>query len=191
MREIDIQTELEAEDEPRCGFWSEASGAVAIMAIFLVVGLAGASIRAGAYPAPSMKGEVPDTPRVWLVDGFNLLHAAVLTGRDRAEWWRLPARTRVLELVDGLPGDEAEIWVVFDGTEPEGEAELPPRVRQVFAPSADDWLVRRVKEMPRGEAVAVVTADRQLADRARHHGAEVISPRDFANRCRQGEPAAG
>jgi len=33
--------------------------------------------------------------------------------------------------------------------------------------------------------VAVVTADRQLAARARHHGAEIVSPRAFAARCRE------
>jgi rRNA-processing protein FCF1 len=31
--------------------------------------------------------------------------------------------------------------------------------------------------------IAVVTADKQLADRARHRGARVYSPRAFLDRC--------
>jgi predicted RNA-binding protein with PIN domain len=130
--------------------------------------------------------EAPQTPRLWLVDGFNLLHVAVLSGRERSDWWRRPAREQVLALARALPEQDAEIWVVFDGDDP-GDAEPgdPQRVRQVFAPSADDWLVRRVKDTPRGQPVAVVTADRQLANRARQHGAEVVSPREFAERCQR------
>jgi len=175
------------------GFWSESAGAVAIVALFVGVGLGGARLASGAYPGGAMSEPHGETPlvheaapitRLWLVDGFNVLHAAVLKGRDRKGWWRGPARARVLDLAGGLPDPGVEILVVFDGDDPDDEPDLPPRVRQIFAPSADDWLVRRVKTAAPGVPVIVVTADRALAARARHHGAEIVSPREFAARCR-------
>jgi hypothetical protein len=54
----------------------------------------------------------------------------------------------------------------------------------VFAPSADDWLVDRVRRDAAPERLVVVTADRSLAGRVRHHGARVMSPGEFLGRCR-------
>ena len=185
-------------ERDEAGFWSESGGALVIVALFVAGGLGAAALfeeppsRFGAGGASPYSltmadphAEESESSRVWLVDGFNLLHAAVLTGRERSEWWRRPARERVLELAAGLPEADAEIVVVFDGDDPGEPQPEASRVRQVFAPSADEWLVREVKSTPRGRAVAVVTADRKLADRARHHGAEIVSPRSFAERCRQ------
>jgi uncharacterized protein YaiI (UPF0178 family) len=53
----------------------------------------------------------------------------------------------------------------------------------VFAPSADDWILRELREASDPTAIVVVTADRQVADRARHRGARVVSPRAFLERC--------
>jgi len=53
-------------------------------------------------------------------------------------------------------------------------------------PSADEWLVARVKqvdESAEARAVAVVTGDRKVADRARHRGAEIVGPRALLERC--------
>jgi len=176
---------MERDELAWCAFGREVAEALAVLALFVGLGLGGAWLGAAAYPRPAMAEQAPEAPRIWLVDGFNVLHAAVLQGRDRREWWRGPARSRVLALAAELPDPDAEIWVVFDGTDPDDlEDGAPPRVRQVFAPSADDWMVRRVKATPRGAPITVVTADRQLADRARHHGAEIVSPRAFAERCK-------
>jgi predicted RNA-binding protein with PIN domain len=119
----------------------------------------------------------------WLVDGFNVLHAGVLRGRDRADWWQEPARARLLDRVAGFAEGGAEVCVVFDGARPSpAEAERRhPRV--VFAPSADDWILRELREAADPTAIVVVTADRQVADRARHRGARVVSPRAFLERC--------
>jgi predicted RNA-binding protein with PIN domain len=137
-----------------------------------------------ADPAPPA-----DEPRIWLVDGFNLMHAAVLRGRDRREWWRAEARERVLALVRRLDAaPDAEVVVVFDGQRPADEPEQPDaRPQVVFAASADEWLIRAVRGAPDPGRIAVVTADRQLADRARHRGARVVGPRAFRERC--GGPA--
>jgi rRNA-processing protein FCF1 len=53
----------------------------------------------------------------------------------------------------------------------------------VFAPSADDWLLQAVRDAEEPSALVVVTADRQLADRIRHRGARIVSPRTFLARC--------
>ena len=129
-------------------------------------------------------------PRVWLVDGYNVLHAGLL-GRDRTEWWTAARRNQLLELAADLDAGEAEIWLVFDGPRPESEvpgidATPPPRVHRVFATSADDWLVARVKAAEDPSLIAVVTADRKVADRARHRGAAIVHPRAFLEQCRSG-----
>ena len=122
----------------------------------------------------------------WLVDGFNVLHAGVLRGPDRQGWWREEMRARLLARVAAFDDDAAELWVVFDGSGPPGEGELrSERPRVVFAPSADEWLLTQVREAADPAALVVVTADRQLADRARHRGARIVSPRAFLSRCRE------
>jgi predicted RNA-binding protein with PIN domain len=144
------------------------------------LGWAGAGSWAGAgpYTRALMPGER------WLVDGFNVLHAGVLRGNDRRGWWREEARARLLARVAAFEDAAAELWVVFDGPGPGAEAErASERPRVVFAPSADEWLLGAVRETDEPASVVVVTADRQLADRARHRGARVVSPRTFLARC--------
>jgi len=123
-------------------------------------------------------------PSLWLVDGFNLLHAAVLrSGDSRKEWWKSANRERVLDLARAFDDRDAELVVVFDGNEEPTEAsDAGPRV--VFAAPADDWLLATVKAAANPQRVAVVTADRRLADRLRDRGAQVVSPSAFAARCR-------
>ena len=167
---------------------------------FLAAGLGAASLAApGAWGPPGAEEALPYTleamseaelrgPRVWLVDGFNALHVAVLRGRERSAWWTREGREQVLSRVRGFDDPSAEIWVVFDGRHPASEAEegRGPGPRVAFAPSADEWLLRRVRESGT-EGVAVVTADRRLAARARARGATVVSPRDFLARCGAGD----
>ena len=116
----------------------------------------------------------------WLVDGFNLLHTVLLGGEERSRWWTASNRTRVLEAVAGATHERQHphVWVVFDGSRPAPQSE-PGRLHSVFAPSADDWLLRRVRHSTHPERIVVVTADRRLAARARHHGATVQTPGRF------------
>jgi hypothetical protein len=160
---------------------------LAVLAAFQVFGLAVAAwSRPPSYPAPPVSA-TDEEPRLWLVDGFNVLHAGVLSGRDRRDWWTRPRREALLGRIAGFDAPGAEIWVVFDGPRSEADADPgtpAPGVRPVFAPSADAWLLQRVREAAAGSlAVAVVTADRSLADRARHRGARIVSPRAFLARC--------
>jgi predicted RNA-binding protein with PIN domain len=169
-------------------FAREAGAALLWMATFVALGTGVRALSAGAepppYPAPPMTDAAdPAADHLWLVDGFNLMHAAVLRGKDRRDWWRAEARERVLEMVRRLDAPGAEVVVVFDGRRPPDEPERESGPQVVFAASADDWLVRAVREAPDPSRIVVVTADRQLADRARHRGARVVGPIAFRERC--------
>lgn len=153
--------------------------------------------KGGTGRDPTTRGD----PCVWLVDGYNVLHAGLL-GRDRSEWWTAARRNQLLDVAAGLDAGDAEVWLVFDGPHPERDphtgpaahtaqqrdsgidATPPPHVHRVFAPSADDWLFAYVKTAEDPSLVAVVTADRKVADRARHRGAVIVHPRAFLERCR-------
>lgn len=139
---------------------------------------------------PPTDAASPEPPRTWLVDGYNVLHAGVLRGRDRREWWSAAVQQRLVDVVETFDDAAAEIWVVFDDARPGRsercrEPEPPRRVRIAYAPSADDWLVKRVRSAKRPGELAVVTSDRQVQGRSRHRGAQVVSPLAFLARCRR------
>jgi len=129
-----------------------------------------------------------EQPAIWLVDGFNVLHAGVLEGRDRGDWWRAVSRARLLSLAGSFDDPEAELWIVFDGPREAPAALEAPRLRVIFAPSADEWLLSRLRSAPDPSRFGVVTGDRRLAIRSRRRGAQVIRPRDFLDRCRGAGP---
>jgi predicted RNA-binding protein with PIN domain len=169
-------------------FWRGILESLLVIAGFAGFGFAWAGFERrdaalSDYPHPPME-ETPPTPSLWLVDGFNVLHAGVLRGRDRAEWWTEPRREQLVALAERFDDAGAEIWIVFDGSGPEAPGEAPAgRVRRIFAPSADDWLLAKVRASQAPGCLAVVTADRAVAGRARHRGAQVVSPRAFLSRC--------
>jgi predicted RNA-binding protein with PIN domain len=180
------------------GFFRGVVETVAIVGGFVALGIAAGSLTGGPSGAPRGAGgdmpylgspmeSAPDAlpePRVWLVDGFNALHVALLAGRDRSRFWMRDARESLLARVRGFDDPSAEVWVVFDGPHPTPEpADAPPGgLRVAFARSADEWLLKRLRDAEPG-AVAVVTADRPLADKARARGARVVSPHAFLARC--------
>ena len=142
------------------------------------------STGSSPHPAPaSTDAEARPQVSEWLIDGFNLLHTTLLGGEERRRWWTASGRERVLEAVEEAThsGEHPHIWDVFDGSRPAPD-ESAGRLHAVFAPSADEWLVDRVRTAAEPGRVVVVTADRKLANRARHHGAVVLSPGDFLAR---------
>jgi predicted RNA-binding protein with PIN domain len=130
-------------------------------------------------PLPSSRA----APSIWLVDGFNVLHTGLLGGRDRSKWWTESKRQELLERVESFEDAAAELWIVFDGHRDAPDSHDGAGPRCLFAPSADTWLVDRVREADDPSQLVVVTADRQVAGRARSRGAQVVSPRDFLARC--------
>lgn len=168
-------------------FLGEAGSALAVMGGFVALSLGAAALEAARqpdYPRAAVANADPDeAPTTWLVDGFNLLHAAVLRGGPRNEWWRESNRALVVALARGFDDRRAEVVVVFDGEGSAAEADPAGGPRVVFAASADEWMLAALRAAADPSRVAVVTADRRLADRARHRGARVVRPTEFAARC--------
>ncbi|MBW2724990.1 MAG: NYN domain-containing protein, partial [Deltaproteobacteria bacterium] len=94
-------------------------------------------------------------------------------------------RERLVAFARRFPDPDAEIWLIFDGARPAENPERGerPKLRLQFAPSADDWIVARVREEPDPSRIAVVSGDRKLTGRTRHHGAAAVSPRLFLDHC--------
>jgi hypothetical protein len=132
---------------------------------------------------PARSEPRPRATSEWLIDGFNVLQVGLLGGRDRSDWWSAPRRSQLLSHVAAFEPGEATIWVVFDGARPRPESGREAGAQVVFAPSADDWLVARVRGAEDPSRLAVVTADRRLAARVRHLGARVAAPAEFLARC--------
>jgi hypothetical protein len=143
---------------------------------------------APAYPAPvmsptpSLEASATAPGRRWLIDGFNVLHVGVLHGRERGRWWEGEAREQLMARLAGFDDPGAQLQVVFDGPRP-AEAPEENRAQVVFAEDADAWLLREVGREDDPGQLIIVTADRSLADRARHRGAQVVSPKAFLARC--------
>ena len=116
-----------------------------------------------------------------IIDGFNVLHAVVLVGRDRARWWQPAAQRRLVERVEQLTLSYPSMWIVFDRRPSTNEAtedvtSTDSRIRIVYAPSADDWIVQEIGRLTPQHSVTVVTADRPLRERVRHVGGALLSP---------------
>lgn len=117
---------------------------------------------------------------LYLVDGFNLLHAVVLVGRERANWWGAAGQARVVELAEQF--DAGEVCVVFDDRG-KGRVSRTERVDVQFAPDADEYIVQHCASLRGSRSVVVVSADRALCDRSAHRGASRLSPWKFRERC--------
>lgn len=182
----------------------EAAASLGVIAAFVALALGSATalrwLEVEAPQDPYLAGAVSDPtppaetlPTLWLVDGFNVLHVVLLHGESRKAWWQSKGRERVVELVRAFDAADAEVVVVFDGSQPppDGDAANAAGPRVIFAAPADDWVLTAVRAAPDPARVAVVTADRRLAARARHRGARVVAPGVFAARCRsaQTDPA--
>jgi predicted RNA-binding protein with PIN domain len=102
----------------------------------------------------------------WLVDGNNVM------GSRPDGWWRdrRAAMQRVVNALDDRArhtGDEIE--VIFDGRDRDLQA---THVAVAFARHADDAIAERA-----APGVTVVTSDRELRERVRAKGAEVLGAR--------------
>jgi hypothetical protein len=151
--------------------------------------------------------------RLWLVDGYNTLNAGILRaelgansrrdgesagdpgaggnasadGQPRRQrgWWSREGRERLVALSRCFPDPDAEIWIVFDGPRPLDEPRHGerPDVYVQYAPSADEWIVRTVRDHQAPDRISVVSRDRQVCGRIRHRGSHVFSPTEFLALC--------
>jgi hypothetical protein len=112
----------------------------------------------------------------YLLDGDNVVgsaHGRRATADDRNALAR--------EVSDRLRRTKAKVVLFFDGAgTPVSLGNLS--VRFSGSMSADDAIVREVSRASRPGETAVVTADRELARRARDAGARTVSPEHFWER---------
>jgi uncharacterized protein YaiI (UPF0178 family) len=102
-------------------------------------------------------------------------------------WWRdrRAAMTRLASLLDRLADETGEpLTVVFDGRPFDLSA---PSVEVAFASArgpnaADHDIAARVEADPDPGSITVVTSDRELAQRVRAAGAQVLGSRPFRER---------
>ena len=136
-----------------------------------------------------------------MVDGYNVLRVSLSSRdpdgpRDPGRWWNDERRAVLTTIASRLPYPNDEVILVFDARHlSEAQAEpvirtpanpAGPVVRHVYAPSADEWIVAAAKERSgSSQRTVVVTADRPLANRARHRGAEVMATDEFVALCRE------
>jgi predicted RNA-binding protein with PIN domain len=119
--------------------------------------------------------------RRWLVDGMNVV------GSRPDGWWRDrrgAMRRLVEELEDFARQTGDEVAVVFDGRP--FELDEGGRVEVGFAPggrnAADHAIAEWVEADPEPETLTIVSSDRELVDRVRAAGAEVVSSGAFRGR---------
>lgn len=126
----------------------------------------------------------PKQVKVWLIDGFNVLHACVLTGRERGLWWHADAQAALVAWLEPF-ARRHRVLVLFDAS-----SERSPRYRGddfsariSFAPDVDDAIVQSLlgEFHECRDRVCVVTADRSLGDRCRARRARVMRPWAFAD----------
>lgn len=116
----------------------------------------------------------------WLVDAMNVI------GSRPDGWWRdRPGAMRALaERLEGFAVSTGEeVTVVFDGRPVDlGLTEGDGQVHALFAPRADDAIAELVIDDADPAALTVVTSDRELADRVRAGGAQVVAAGGFRRR---------
>ena len=122
----------------------------------------------------------------YLLDGNNLIGVARRTARpsekDRSEL--------VAELSERLRRTRARVTLFFDG--PAGERPLGLgnlSVRGTRGASADAEILREIGRSANPGELVVVTADRELARRAREAGARALLPGEFWRRFGSSAPA--
>lgn len=121
-----------------------------------------------------------------IVDGYNLIGASRKGGLAGQEGLELARELLLDELMEYKKAKRIRITVVFDGkglSSPPSGAETRRGILVVYSrgpKTADDVIVGVVARSSVG--VAVVSSDRQLAERCRTLGASVISSDEFRKR---------
>ena len=116
----------------------------------------------------------------WLIDGYNLLHSAVLPGNKKRD----VSREMLFGLLAGFASsEERKVLMVLDGqgNEQEFGAYQTKNFAVIYshALTADSVIEKMLCEKKEISAFRVVTKDRALCQMARGLGARVMAPEEF------------
>ena len=147
--------------------------------------------RAGAEP-PGSFGSLcyPQFVATFLIDGHNVIgQLPDISLADPDDEDRLVAK-----LEGHFAHVRGRVVVVFDpGHDPPLDAPAPRvgRIEAVFArppDSADDVIIRTIREEPNARQLTVVTADREILACARRHRCRVVKTEQFVRRLARRPP---
>ena len=113
----------------------------------------------------------------YLVDGYNVAHRLFGVAGRRATPEEL--REAVLRRIRPFCSKRRRVVVVFDGTPDDFGARRGGVLEIRFARSADDEIVRIVRDDPDPSRLRVVSHDREVTGRARQLGARIVRVVDF------------
>ena len=112
-----------------------------------------------------------------VIDGCNLAYKAFGGAGDGER----EALTRALAAHYGRK--QILVTIVWDSSAGGDMQQILPNLKVRYAPSADEHIIRLVRESPRPGSITVVTDDRPVGDSARSLGARLIRSSEFAVLC--------
>jgi predicted RNA-binding protein with PIN domain len=123
----------------------------------------------------------------WLIDGYNLMHAAGRLGPKLSREGFRRARRRFLdELADALPVEhECDVTVVFDASAPPGDFPISSSyrgIRVIFAygdEDADSRIEYILEHDSSPKSLTVVSSDRRIRDAASRRRARPLTADAF------------
>ena len=123
---------------------------------------------------------------IFLIDGYNLMHAVGMLRVGLPQKQLAPARTRFLDwLADAARNRPDTLRVVFDavnGPAPSSEyGHRGVRVRFAFKQTADEQIEELVRAVGVPKSAAVVSNDGQVQEAARRRGCGVFTCQGFVD----------
>jgi predicted RNA-binding protein with PIN domain len=123
----------------------------------------------------------------WLIDGYNVMHAAGrLPPTLGREGFRRARRRFLDELAAVLPPEEAEdTTIVFDASSPPGDFKIKERYRGLsvlFAlgdENADARIEQLIAEHPAPKKLTVISSDHRIRKAAQRRRASVLTALDY------------
>ncbi|MDB5033175.1 MAG: hypothetical protein JWQ98_416 [Chlorobi bacterium] len=128
--------------------------------------------------------------RIYVIDGYNVLHAATELKRTLDAFGIERARGDLMNAIATFAErKKCDCIVVFDGVVNEGNLSSRVRALSSHTRSADDIIREHARES--GRNLVVVSSDLEIMGTARANMAMVVSSRDFASELTLGTHSKG
>lgn len=114
----------------------------------------------------------------YLVDGYNVLYA--LTDIPAGSWAQ-KREALLRKIADRQPHGKNRITIIFDSREGLGDRTREEGMDIVYTAgeTADDWIIKKVRQIPNPRVLVVVTDDQGLRRMVRGTGAKWVSTAEF------------